>query len=232
MRKKSGFTLIELLVVVAIIAALVAMLLPALQRARERARTVVCQSQLRQLGMGFQLYANTYQDFVAAYATNYQTSSWVWFDYLGTQGAGFNVRAGSKVALCPSNPITITENNQPLTNYAQPDPVQDAFRYQDFLKGISACWFARPYRFSEITTPDSKVLLADFVYSGNPTIYDILVVSIFSGQLYWQYQIANCHNDGTNALYFDGHVSYKPWPIFVLPNMELDKVWKFFPDVE
>jgi prepilin-type N-terminal cleavage/methylation domain-containing protein/prepilin-type processing-associated H-X9-DG protein len=234
MQKKHGFTLIELLVVVAIIAVLIAMLLPALQTAREHARTTVCQSQLSQLGIGFRFYADANQDFVAAYATNYQTSSWVWFDYLGALGTGFNVRGGSKVALCPSNPVAITENNQPLTNYAQPDPIQDAFRAMDFWKGMtSTVWYARPYRFSEVTRPDTKVLLADYVYSGRPDITDILVQSIFNnGQIYWQYQISSCHNNGTNALYFDGHVSYKPWPIFVLPNMELDKLWKFFPDVE
>lgn len=232
MRKKLGFTLIELLVVVAIIAVLIAMLLPALQSAREQAKTTVCQSQLRQFGIAFQFYANTYQDYVAAYATNYQTSTWVWFDYLGTQGAGFNVRT-SKVGLCPSNPISIPENNQPLTNYAQPDPIQDAFRATDFWKGISIVWYARPYRFSEVTRPDTKVLLADFVYQSNsPTINDILVQSIFYGATYWQYQISNCHNNGTNALYFDGHVARNPWPLFTLPSWDLDKIAKFFPDVE
>lgn len=50
------FTLIELLVVVAIIAVLIAILLPALGKARVAARTVACVSNLRQIGMGFQLY--------------------------------------------------------------------------------------------------------------------------------------------------------------------------------
>jgi general secretion pathway protein G len=49
--KKKCFTLIELLVVVAIIAVLVALLIPALNTARERAKTVLCQSNLRQIGM-------------------------------------------------------------------------------------------------------------------------------------------------------------------------------------
>ncbi len=48
--KKHGFTLIELLVVVAIIVILIAILMPALNTAREQAKTVVCLSNLRQMG--------------------------------------------------------------------------------------------------------------------------------------------------------------------------------------
>ncbi len=54
----AAFTLIELLVVIAIIAILVALLLPALSAAKERARRTACQNNLRQLGIGAQLYAD------------------------------------------------------------------------------------------------------------------------------------------------------------------------------
>jgi len=76
---RHGFTLVELLVVISIIALLLALLLPALSKAREVAKNMVCGSNLRQIGIGYQLYsmdhdgwgppeirhetANTFEDF-------------------------------------------------------------------------------------------------------------------------------------------------------------------------
>ena len=57
----SAFTLVELLVVIAIIAILIALLLPLLKRAREQANAVVCQSNMRQLGIGFVAFAQDHQ---------------------------------------------------------------------------------------------------------------------------------------------------------------------------
>jgi prepilin-type N-terminal cleavage/methylation domain-containing protein len=54
---RRAFTLIELLIVIAIIALLAAITLPGLTRAREYAYFSVCKSNLKQIGVGFLLYA-------------------------------------------------------------------------------------------------------------------------------------------------------------------------------
>ncbi len=60
--RRRGFTLIELLVVIAIIAILAAILFPVFGRARENARRTSCQSNLKQLGLGFIQYAQDYDE--------------------------------------------------------------------------------------------------------------------------------------------------------------------------
>jgi len=57
-----AFTLIELLVVVAIVALLAAILFPVFAQARERGRQIACASNLKQLALAWQMYAQDYDE--------------------------------------------------------------------------------------------------------------------------------------------------------------------------
>src|SRR5688572_25160198 len=89
--RRSGFTLIELLVVVGIIAVLVALLLPALNRAREQATTVQCLSNLRQIMLGTQMYAQMNRDFIPP--SQWGDSGYYWDDALFDSRSVTSVKA-------------------------------------------------------------------------------------------------------------------------------------------
>jgi len=71
---RSAFTLMELLVVIAIIAVLSALLLPALAGSKEKARRMACGSNMRQLGVGLQTFADD-SDQEIPVATDYSVST-------------------------------------------------------------------------------------------------------------------------------------------------------------
>src|SRR3989442_1755716 len=60
-RLSSGFTLVELIVVIGIISLLMAMIFPAVMRVRGAADKLLCEDNLRQIGISLHLYENDYR---------------------------------------------------------------------------------------------------------------------------------------------------------------------------
>ena len=93
---RAGFTLIELLVVIAIIAVLAAILLPALAAAKIRAQVSESMNNVKQLQLGWQMYAGENNDYVLPNAPLQGVSVDTW---CGNQGEDwYNSAANTNIA--------------------------------------------------------------------------------------------------------------------------------------
>lgn len=106
-RLLTGFTLVELLVVLAIIALLMAILMPVLRKAREQGKDAICKNNMRQIGMGAQLYAEAWQSQIPRGWGGNPGKTWymLFMPYLAQRPVDNDYR-NVKIYRCPSYPDT------------------------------------------------------------------------------------------------------------------------------
>jgi len=115
-KAQRGFTLIELLVVIAIIAILAAILFPVFARARENARRSSCQSNLKQISLGWQQYSQDYDEMVVPWRGSIN-------DFTGFRWQQIiqPYLKSTQIVVCPSNAdkvLSYTYNGQVPTGIA------------------------------------------------------------------------------------------------------------------
>lgn len=186
--RRGGFTLIELLVVAAIIATLAAMLFPVLARAREAGRKAACTSNLRQVGLAFSMYRSDY-DGVNLWVQQ-KPNGWVlWEEQLAPYIQGRPAHTEEMpIFLCPSYGGWKTACGQPV-----PPPHGWIGGYAYNTAGANTGVSGIPEAMVEDVSGTILVFEANWCrWAGVYPVTDI----------------ARRHNDGTQVLFFDGHVKW------------------------
>lgn len=188
--RKRGFTLIELLVVIAIIAILAAILFPVFARARENARRASCQSNLKQIGLGFAQYTQDYDEKYPRqnYSEYFYANSDNWVQQLQPY------MKSAQILACPST--------------AQIPSLGSSYVYNAVFerRSLSAIQTsAATIMMQETTFPTQRVYMYPrYTADGDAnttTTYDFWNIS-YSGLT------RGNHFEGGNLLFADGHVKW------------------------
>ncbi len=249
---RGAFTLIELLVVIAIISILAAMLLPALSAAKEKARTVICLSNIKQVGIAMNLYSDDNNDCLVPVEYDVRNGArrqegWATILYNGKYLSGlrsptfYSVPNGSSVFRCPSGLPSVyrfnpTSRDDPEGAKAWPYPSEinpAKHFYIDTWYGINGStgnpkkWpFTRiPMDGSRSTTLVRRSAVSS--YARMPVIYDGFWMHNGKDE---RVNARHSKNNRSNILFFDN--SAKTFDTYKIPSVR-DKLgsgpiqWRF-----
>lgn len=166
-KRRAGFTLIELLTVIAIIGILAAIIIPTVGSVRNKAKSLQCTSNLRQIGIAIQVFANDNKGMMVPYrgepsSPDGNAQNWLWTEYLVPYmsiktsdnklpqlPSGSDYREDKRFFnVCPSSPVPVM--HRAWGNYAL-HPV--------IMKGTDGN--PPSFKISRVQRPSQVIIIAD-----------------------------------------------------------------------
>jgi prepilin-type N-terminal cleavage/methylation domain-containing protein/prepilin-type processing-associated H-X9-DG protein len=236
--RPTGFTLVELMVVIAIIAILAGLLLPVLSKAKSKAQETYCGNNLRQLLLGWTLYADENEDWLAGNISvrrSNRPGSWVLGNARQDQNAS-NIMAGVMYPYapsagsyrCPADKSTVT--GHPTLRRARSYTMNGWLNSIQDDQGVS--WKGRmgpndfksmPHKMSQIVRPspagtfvfidEQEESIDDGIWNCDPTALATPGLPVLApGKApSWLNLPADRHSQGANIAYAEGHVKHQKW---------------------
>ena len=196
-RRTAGFTLIELLVVIAIIAILASMLFPAFSQAREAARKIVCISNLRQIGMGLEMYQSDNGERVPGGGADGRQWPDFMLPYLNS----------TQILVCPddthSGEPTIDGAGVSELSYGWNGLYVDASHYGfTSVNGIIPSML-------QVNNTTGTIVLFDYSNTNVTTQAQVQSLTDLDTGPTSSTRVSNRHASGFNALFADGHAKFQ-----------------------
>lgn len=192
MRMAMKFTLIELLVVISIIAILASLLMPALSSAKKTGKKAACAGNLKNLGIGVNMYAGDWSDYVPVGWDGAKTwSRKLHDDYVAGSPLTFQCPAGN-VARISSSFASNSDKTYGMFYANVGDPYYG-------MGGWSIC-----RKISVMAPPSLHAMMTDSINLDDPDLFQCYCVG--PNQPYANSKIQLRHMGMSNVLFVDGHL--------------------------
>ena len=205
--------MIELLVVIAIIAILAAILFPVFARARENARRSSCQSNLKQLALGFIQYTQDYDERLpnsqdgGGNKTAAPRVSWNYFtagtpnNFDMSQGAVYPYIKSTQIFVCPSDTVGQSQGD----SYAGNQCIFNASGAA--IPGYNAN-FASGKALASFDDTARTMMLAEETSGADASTQGSTDDAYLTTGTPIGNAISGRHFDGSNVAFLDGHVKF------------------------